>query len=257
MGKGKLFFVCCTSWILAACSKPDEQSPVFQSVLLNGAVMEFHHAIAGQQNTLTVHTADDLALKQLKMEVSTVTGIHAHETTAGELPHPFMIYNQGIWDTLSIGKLSGKESTTEFSLMIPDSVSGGWDLELTILDDEGNLTSADYTLLIQNDNIPAISVGDVIPAPIDDGQFAISVGDDLTFSGYVFDPDSLEMVRVEMYNSQELVFEQEWTTIQNWSFDLSQVLLPAFSAAGNYVLHIYVSDLQGWTNHASATVIVE
>lgn len=245
----KMFKLPCFFSILllsfCACKNPDENPPVVEYVYANGLSSSYLHGIAGQVNTLVVKSADDQGLKQLKLKITTGTGIHHHEEEE-VVEHVFSPYNWGIWDTLQIVNLGGKESIDEFSWTIPDTISGGWRVEVAVLDTYGNLTSQDYTFHIQNDDQPFISVGDIFPVPGTDGVIRLTVGETLSLNGNAIDPDGLALVSCEVRKSSSQIWYTEWTTINSWTFELNQAAIPAFTEAGDYNIYLYAKDILGW-----------
>ncbi len=224
---------------------------------MNTIPQDYLHGIAGMANSAEVKVSDDKSLSQLRMKLITQTGIHLHDPEPGESAHAFLEYNQGVWDTLSIVNIDGNDYTQTFNLNIPDTISGGWKMEIAVLDNNGNLKTESRQLHIQNDRLPFISISEITPAPQQDGQISLAIGDSISIAGFVIDPDSLDFVKVEIVKGSMLMWSQDFTAINNWTFDLQQVVAPPFTSAGSYIYNITAKDLNGWQQRVRAIVMVE
>lgn len=240
-----------------SCKNPDENAPLIHHVYLNSIPDAYLHGIAGMINIAEVKVSDDKQLSQLRIKLITTNGIHQHELESGEAAHAFLEYNQGVWDTLSIVNIGGNGFTESFNLNIPDTISGGWNMEIAVLDNNGNLKTETRQVHIQNDHLPAISVGDIVPIPQQDGLILMSVGDSILLSGFVIDPDSLEFVSAEILKGSVSIWSQNYINIHNWTFNLQQIMSPALTTTGSYVFNITARDINGWQQTVRALVKVE
>lgn len=239
------------------CSNPDDVSPVITAVSVNGTTGDYLIANAGQDNVFNIGLADDKDLKQVKIAIITQSGIHQHETSEGEMPHAMTFYNQGEWDTLRVTNIGGKEALVDNTFMAPDDISGGWKLEIDVLDDNGNLVSKEYLLTVNNAFIPAIGITNTEPAVTEDGLIAISAGQSLILEGQILDTDSLDIVDARLEDSSGEIWSQNWSGLFDWSFDLSQIQIPVLDSIGNYWLHVEATDLEGSSNHGLLKLKVE
>ncbi len=240
-----------------SCKNPDENVPLINHVYLNSIPDAYLHGIAGMINIAEVKVSDDKQLSQLRIKLITTSGIHQHELVAGEPAHAFVEYNQGVWDTVSIVNIGGNEITENFNLNIPDTINGGWNMEIAVLDNNGNLKTETRQVHIQNDHLPAIAVGDIVPIPQQDGLILLSVGDSILLSGFVIDPDSLEFVSAEILKGSVTTWSQNYTNINNWTFNLQQIVAPALTTTGSYIFNITAKDINGWQQTVRALVKVE
>jgi hypothetical protein len=240
--------------VFVSCRKYDEQAPVIQSVLINETTGNDLTATAGVQNTFKLIISDNEALKQLKVNVSTLAGIHPHEASE-EDPHAFVLINQGVWDTLIVKNLEGSESDAAMTLFVPDSVAGGWSLEVDVLDESGNLVSEEYSFQIFNPSLPQLFLSGVSPQPAGNGKFELSVNDSITLDLNVFASEVLSSVGYTITKGSN-------TTTQDFSpsgttFEALDLVLGDFNEAGSYTVIFKATAVSGKYAEMYAQVLVE
>ncbi len=243
--------------LLVSCKHPDDNNPVIKYVYSNGGLSEDLTGEAGAENTFQIGVSDDEGLSQLKVQFSTLSGIHTHEHPDGSAQEAFLEINQGQWDTIRIANLKGKDLERQFEFFVPSTINGGWKMEVTLLDSHGNIATEERTVHFDNTQLPAISLSGITPTQDNDGIIHVSVGDSILLTGFVIDTDSLEFVTAEISNDANIHWTQEWNPLDNWTFDLNQLISPPFAEPGKYFYFISARDLSGMENTVRAEVIVE
>ena len=248
-------FLLASVLFIISCKNPDEGSPVVDLIQINGdAVMM--HGIAGMPNSMRLRLSDDKELSQVKWRFITPSGFHMHEETGSQV-YAFKSPNLGVWDTMHIENIGSREAELDFVLNIPDTISGGWKLEVTVLDKNGNLTTKNAVLNIQNDKIPVIIPDETIPAVSSDGIIHLHIGDSLRVTGSIIDIDTLQSVSAVMAFNGSETWSNHWDNVNDWKFDLEEMLPPPFTANGTYTFTIYATNRYGRDNWQQATIKVE
>lgn len=240
---------------LHACTKFDEQSPVIASVSIDATSGDALQAVAGESGIFACRVRDDENLKQLKLSIKTLSGVHGHVSAASEEPHPFVMVNQGVWDTVLISNLSGQDVLKEYSLIVPDTVSGGWELEVSVLDEAGNLFSEEHLFQIFNPSIPQLGFSNVLPGPVADGKFELALNDSIVFDLAVIGLAELTEVEIKLSRGAESS-STIYAPASNL-FELQNFVVNGFSQFGNYTLSVEATDVTGRKNQMKSTITVE
>jgi len=215
------------------------------------------HAIAGDISRIRVTATDDLAVIQLKCSLSTPAELHSHSIHGGGLVPAFRAPNIGIWEAEKSLDASGTETTQTFKFNVPDTLSGAWDIIITALDDQGNLTHYKESIIIQNDSIPAIIPSATTPTANADGIVALSIGETMMIEGNILDGDYLQSITASLYLNDAIAWQQTWSPVNTWMFDLSQIIIPPFYTTGNYTLRLGARDRTGRTNWMVSSIEVK
>ncbi|MFN0033025.1 MAG: DUF4625 domain-containing protein [Flavobacteriales bacterium] len=245
---------------LVACRQADDTLPVIQFLELNGSVDEHLHGLSGDTLKFHISLTDDQELSQMKVTFTTPAGYHSHDEGTEELnlmEATFQAPNRGAWDTTTIYNLGGLQTERWMNYMVPDTLSGGSSMSISVLDAEGNLAQQDYTIHLSNDNLPDILPDSVSPVPNSDGIVELNTGQPLLLYGNIVDVnDSLEYVKFALLSGTDTVQQNTWTNISNWWFPLQNCIIAPITTAGNYQLYITVADRQGWINWRRVRLIV-
>lgn len=237
------------------CKRFDENKPEISSIRINNTSGNSLQANAGDENNMSVDLKDDKALSQILIKFSSATGLHDHSHDGAQ--HVFIDYNQGVWDSVSVSNISGKEFTSQFNFTIPEDVSGGWNLEVSALDESGNLVTEERTVSMINLNIPTISVSATSPEADEEGMIHLSIGQSINIEGLVLDPDSLASVKASIVKNSTEIWSDEITTFVDVFFSLSEFVEPAFTESGTYYYFIEASNLNGFSTKVRATIHVQ
>jgi hypothetical protein len=240
---------------LHACRRFDEQAPALTLVSIDGTTGSELQAVAGENNNFTFRIQDDENLKQLKVNIKTLNGVHGHESSESEEPHPFLMVNQGVWDTVLIANLSGQDVLKEYTLSVPDTIAGGWELEVNALDEAGNLVIEDYMFQVFNPLIPQIVFSDILPVPVSDGRFELALNDSIVFDLAVFGTTQLTTVDITV-SKGSLVNTISYPADQSL-FELQDFVLHDFTTTGTYNVLITAADAFGKKNVMNAVVKVD
>jgi hypothetical protein len=237
-----------------SCRKYDENAPVINSVFINETSGNDLTATAGLQNNFRFMLSDNETLKQLKVKISTLSGVHPHESP-NEDPHPFVLINQGVWDTLVVKNLEGAEAEASMSMLLPDSVAGGWRLEVDVLDESGNLVSGAYSFQIFNNSIPVVILSEVSPDPVDNGKFEMSVGDSITLDLSVFASETISSVMYTVTRGSNTMTHDFSPT--GSTFEAADLVIDEFNESGSYTLIFKATTASGKYAEMYAQVMVE
>ncbi|MBX7052591.1 MAG: DUF4625 domain-containing protein [Flavobacteriales bacterium] len=242
------------SLIFLGCKKFDENKPEVLSISINESSMNELYAHAGESNHMVVRVADDQSLSQVMVKFTANSGLHDHSDHNS--PHVFTDYNQGAWDTVFVSNISGKEAVKEYVFEIPDDVSGGWNLEISALDEAGNLVSQEKTVHIMNLFQPSISISHISHEADEDNIIHALTGEIVSIEGIALDADSLAYVKAHIYRNTTQIWTEEFSTINDAIFDLSILNEPVLDATGTYYYDIEAEDLSGYYTKVRAMIKV-
>lgn len=214
------------------------------------------YAQAAKTNRFYITVSDDEELKNIEVKLKTPTGFHSHVVHGGELISAFKAPNIGEWDPTKSMSLSGKDSVVIFKFNAPQNISGAWDLNVAVLDSDGNINYKEESVIIQNDSLPAILPVASMPAANSYGIVALKTGETFTFEGNIADVNYLQSVSATLYLGDNIVWNQDWTFDHEWIFELSDIVLPTFTQPGNYTLIISATDKNDWLNWLQSGIIV-
>lgn len=246
---------------LGSCERPDSTSmpPQIDSVITIGQ----HHAhtlhgYAGAQNSFEVYCSDDNALQKLHCTIEApAAGLHAHVSVEGDEAVVFLSPNIGAWEASKSFDLSGLQNSVSVKFDAPFDISGMWIFELEVIDVDGNMSHEHYELMIENDSIPKIVPGEIVPEPSANGIIHLQSGEIMEIDGFILDNNGLDYVQVAIKHGDVTIWEQEWVDYGNSAFNLAQINFPALENQGQYHLILRCTDDHGWHNWQQATVVVE
>lgn len=209
-------------------------------------------AFAGSPMSVDVVLQDNVALKQVKVEVSKMSASHEHSEDVVAFVKPSI----GKWDTLIIKNISGTEYLQTFGLNVPDTITGNWLMKVTALDEDGNINTAESPVSVHNSFIPIILVQSTDPAVSESGIIEMQVGSTLLLTGNIVDQDGLDYIRISILQSQDVIWSELIQPVNNWTYDLSTVELPPFANTGTFKCLLEASDVNGLYHYATATIKV-
>lgn len=232
-----LFFLILT--VLAGCQKSDEIVPSILSITINSESTEHPHTIAGQSFSIEISLEDNSDLGQVKVSMVALDG---HIDPEEVVPLMFCP-NIGEWPFLKILNLDGTNQDVVLDILCPDSIQGVWEVEVEVIDKAGNISSKSFPLHVQNDFLPYIGVNTLNAVPDENSVVHFNTGETLEVTGEALDQDGdiLSSVFCKLERNSVLVWEQTWSP-EFWSFDLSQIVIPAFTESGEYVFTIFITD---------------
>ncbi len=207
-----------------------------------------YHALAGKINRFYITAADDKALKEVMITLSRSKDFHAHSIHAGSSSPTFKSPNMGVWNPEQMIAVNGDDTTVIFKFSAPNNISGEWDLYVSVLDDDGNISFRHEVVSVMNDSIPAILPVSTSHGANDDGVIELNVHDVFVVEGNILDADYLQSVEAAIYHNGEVIWQHEWIPENTWMFDMTQISIPPFNGSGKYELQIRATDLNGWSN---------
>ena len=239
---------------ISGCKKFDEHKPEITAITINESNLNELMANAGAPNTMTIAMKDDRALSQVMIKFSTASGLHQHDHSGSE--HVFNDYNQGTWDTVHVANISGTEFLKTFQFDIPNTVSGGWNLEVSVLDESGNLATIEETVHIINTFNPSVSISATNPTVSAEGIIYSTLDSIVSIEGIALDGDTLENITAAMYRGSAQVWLEEHLNLSEVLFDLSSFTEPSLTEEGVYYYDIEATDKLGFTTKVRATIHV-
>jgi hypothetical protein len=214
------------------------------------------YADAGKTNRFYITVKDDQALESIQTELSTKDGFHSHVEHGGNMIGAFKAPNIGTWNAEKSMQLSGTDSVVIFKFNAPNDIAGSWNLNIALRDEDGNMTYASETVMIQNDSLPSIIPVASVPVAQSYGIVELTSGNTFTFEGNVADMNYLHQVTATLYHEGSIEWYQEWNFDHQWIFELSEILLPPFDHAGDYTLVITATDKNNWHNWVQSDIHV-
>ncbi len=232
--------------------------PGISSIKVNGEDESHLLAIAGQQMQVEIMMTDDRELKQVMLKLQAISGLHHQNTnpTANFLKQ----LSFGALDTTMLQNISGKENTANFALQLPDSINGGWNMTIGVLDDNGNYFTKNYALHIHNENIPFAVINSIHPTPNDNSIVIIEHPDSLInfrLNGYMVDHTGFDSISVRLFSGSSTLWRKTWLLADGtWSFDLNNIVVNDTLNSGTYTFETNSTDMEGWTSICRGAIIV-
>jgi hypothetical protein len=245
--------------ILSSCSKPkDEQVPVISSVTTGGMQHGVElHALAGAINYFDITASDDQSLKVVRCRLFSAADYHTHTMIEGSTNPAFQAPNTGSWEVEKSVDLSGTEMNEVIKFGAPKDLSGRWEIEVGVMDEEGNIGYYTNGVIIQNDSMPAIFPTASYPLPRADGVIELSPNQPLIVDGNILDINFIQQVDVSFSREGSVVWNQSLNPINTWLFEMSELTIIGPETPGIYRLRIAARDFANWTSEVFATIEIK
>jgi hypothetical protein len=259
---------------LASCGTTDTEPPtVCDSDNLTG----LPSILAGELEveagtTVTIHDAfcDNDGLAEIRWNLHTAEG-HAHEEEEEGEEHEgeeheeeFILWSGGDFEKLEIRAVEGTKTEEQFTVDLPLTSRGLWDLLVSIVDAEGN--AADDVLLqlhIENDHLPLFElsmVGGVNPAEWEGEEQVWAPGATVNVTGSVSDSDGVAEAELLLIRESDeaVVWSAEIPVAGESVIDFSiDVVVPADAVEGEYHFEMEAVDGAGVDMHTGFHLEVE
>lgn len=243
---------------LSSCKNPDEALPVITSFMINGVDDGHLLAIAGEEVTFGIEVQDDKQLKQVMLKLETMSGTHTQGLTENDSVPFLQSISFGEFDTTFTKNITGTSHTEYFTLVLPDSLSGGWNLTLGVLDDNGNYTDKELVLHIHNSDIPVIALSSVFPTPLQNGTIQLSNPEalaDFHMTGFMVDHTGLDTLNAKLYHGSTTHWQNQWVFENDeWNFNLENIVIDNPASSGTYTFEIETKDIEGWVSIYRGTI---
>lgn len=244
--------------LLGACKNPDDTLPNISSIRVNGEDESHFLAFAGQEMIVDIDLEDDKELKQVMLGLSAITGAHSHNQSSNPTQMFLKQLSTGLLDSTMLQKIDGQQRSVQFVLQLPDTINGGWNMTVGVLDNNGNYFNKTYTLHIHNDNIPFAVINAIHPTPDDAGTVVIEHPDSLInfrLYGNMVDHTGFDSLAFRIYRGTSTYWSQVWTFNDGtWSFDLSNVVVNDALESGTYSFETNAADTEGWSSIYRGTI---
>ncbi|MGB1075606.1 MAG: DUF4625 domain-containing protein [Flavobacteriales bacterium] len=242
-------FLALVAILLASCKTTDIEPPTLctPAGTENSVLADEIEAMAGTTLTLTERLCDNEELSQVRWDIHNAAD-HAHEE--GEDEEGFVLHSGASWELLEIVSVSGTEAQASLAVDLPLTVRGVWDIVVSIVDIEGNVSQDLVTQLhIENDHLPEFFLSSVNGVNPDtwEGEQIWSAGSEVTMQGSVSDTDGLETVILELIqeSSESVLWDAEWTSVGNSTLTFDEVIALPSEAAGECHFEMHATDVSG------------
>jgi hypothetical protein len=203
--------------LLASCQTTDLDPPTLCTPenTATSVLAEEIEAHAGSTLILNERLCDNEGLSEVRWDIHNAAD-HAHE--AGEEEEGFVLHSGTSWEVLEIVSASGIEADVSLEVELPLTVRGVWDIVVSIVDAEGNVSTDHVTQLhLENDHLPAFSLVSVNGEDPNswEGEPAWSPGSEVTLQGDVIDADGLNAVTIQLVqeSSEVKLWEVSWSAV--------------------------------------------
>lgn len=245
---------------LGSCKNPDETLPVISSFTINEIDDGHLLVIAGEEVTFAIEVQDDKQLKQVMLKLETMSGSHTQGLIENDSVPFLQSISFGEFDTTLTRNIGGTSHTEYFTLQLPDSLSGGWNMTLGVLDDNGNYTDKELVLHIHNSDIPVIALSSVFPTPLQNGTIQLSNPEELTnfhLTGFMVDHTGLDTLNAKLYKGSSTHWQNQWFfENEEWNFSLENIVIDNPASSGTYTFEIETKDIEGWVSIYRGTIKV-
>ena len=254
-----IFYSALACVLLAACSKTrDDMAPVISSVTTGGMQHGVElHALAGSINYFDITASDNQSLKVVRCRLYSNSGYHTHNMEEGATNPAFLAPNTGSWDVEKSVDLSGTSMQEVIKFAAPEDLSGRWEIEIGVMDDEGNIGYYSNGVILENDSMPAIFPTASNPLPRADGVIELSPGQQLEVLGNIVDGNFIQEVKVSISLEGTEIWSEILNPANTWLFDMSQLQIFAPTSPGNYELRIAARDFSNWNSEVFAKLEIK
>ena len=259
---------------LASCGTTDTEPPTIcdsdNLMGLPSVTMDEIEADAG--TTVTVHDAfcDNDGLSEVRWDFHSAEG-HEHEEEhegeeheEGEHEEEFVLYSGSDFEQLETRQVEGTKVEASFTVDVPLTVRGVWDLVVSVVDEEGNAAGDVITQIhIENDHLPLFeleTVGGEDPAEWEGEEQVWAPGATVNVSGTVSDSDGVAEAEILLIRESDetVVWSAEIPAAGEASIPFSvDVVVPADAEAGEYHLEMEAVDGAGVDMHTGFHLEVE
>jgi uncharacterized membrane protein len=224
---------------LLSCKKDsDTTKPVINSMTINGISGSDHTIAAGSTLNFVINVSDDIALKQLKIDIHDNFDGHAHNVA---------------FSTQQIYSVTGTSNAFNASILVPSNASAGpYDVIVYLIDESGNEANfLEVGLEITQAGQPVVTIN----SPDISLPLVYNPGDTIAIDGWITDDVDLDEIHLileresdglEIYNEE---FLQSGATDLMWNFSelVTQnkyIIIPSGAALGDYGLVIRATDIE-------------
>lgn len=238
------------SLLVVACQKQDETAPTMEYFAFNGNESATISTYAGSNYSVQARFKDDTQLNQAKL--AWTRGQLFFENDAEVVFSPS---NDADWTSYQLVDVSGKEATSDWVSILPDSIDGYWKMEVSILDDDGNLTSDAKTIRLRDISKPQFFWTSLSPQPTDSGWKG-TVGEQIVLNAFLRDDSGLDSIIVDL-NRNGMNYFSSHQQVVGLDYDLSQLAIPTLDESGEYELSIRVKDINERESSTSGIIVIE
>ena len=247
--KSKILNLGAVALLLASCQTTDNEPPVLctSDDTAMSVLADEIEALAGTSLTLNERLCDNEGLSEVRWDIHNAAD-HAHE--AGEEEEGFVLHSGTEWELLEIVSVSGTEADASLVLEVPLSARGVWDIVVSIVDAEGNLSPDHVTQLhIENEHLPAFSIASVngVDPNTWEGEPVWTVGSEVTLQGAAEDTDGLDTVTLELVeeSSEATLWEVSWSTVGENMLEFNETFTIPAEVSGECHLEMHATDALG------------
>lgn len=235
--------------LLASCQTTDLDPPTLCTPenTATSVLADEIEANAGSKLILTERLCDNEGLSEVRWDIHNAAD-HAHE--AGEEEEGFVLHSGTSWEVLEIVSASGIEADVSLEVELPLTVRGVWDIVVSIVDAEGNV-SPDYVtqLHLENDHLPAFSLGSVngVDPNAWEGEPIWAPGSEVTLQGAVTDADGLDAVMLQLVqeSSEATLWEVSWSAVGEGMLTFNESFTLPSEAWGECHVEMRATDALG------------
>jgi hypothetical protein len=235
--------------LLASCQTTDLDPPTLCTPegTASSVLAEEIEALAGTTLTLTERLCDNQGLSEVRWDIHNAAD-HAHEAGAEEAG--LVLHSGTAWEVLEIVSASGTEADVSLAVEVPLTVRGVWDLVVSIVDAEGNVSSDHVTQLhLENDHLPAFSVALVNGEDPNtwEGEPVWAAGSEATLEGAVTDADGLNTVTLALVEeaSETTLWEVSWEAVSENVLAFNEAFTLPAGVSGECHVEMRATDALG------------
>jgi len=235
--------------VLASCQTTDLDPPTLCTPenTATSVLADEIEANAGSTLILTERLCDNEGLSEVRWDIHNAAD-HAHE--AGEEEEGFVLHSGTAWEVLEIVSASGTEADVSLAVEVPLTVRGVWDIVVSIVDAEGNVSSDHVTQLhLENDHLPAFSVALVNGEDPNtwEGEPVWAAGSEATLEGAVTDADGLNTVTLALVEeaSETTLWEVSWEAVSENVLAFNEAFTLPAGVSGECHVEMRATDALG------------
>ena len=236
--------------LFSSCGKTDTELP---SVCTEpgsdtSVLAEEIEAMAGASITIADIFCDNEELSEVRWDIHNAAD-HAHEE--GESDEGFVLHSGTDWEVLEVNSLTGTSTSNSITLDIPLTSRGGWDVVVSLVDEEGNAAADVVTQMhIENEHIPEFTLATVdgVDPATWSGEPAWNAGSVISFSGMVMDTDGVTEAHLSVVRESDETVVWELSLETNGASELTfdaDATIPADAELGEYHFEMTATDGAG------------
>lgn len=234
-------------------SQIDTKAPTIESVTVNGSSENQIELSASSTMQVAFSLYDNMNLSSYTLDIHPADDGHTHIGDGSQGGENKL--TSGNWHIQEGSHISGSSYSGNKTIQIPDSVGGTWHIEISAEDAVGYIVSKAISLVVENENLPHITITSCFPEISEDGKIYLPAGESLNIVAMAYDSDNLSSVFIRLLSNTGTLLSENAVPASG-----NTVTFPAnfeHATAGKYRIVLVATDTKGYQKIWDVPVIVQ